>query len=158
MSQDMEILAGQISRAFRGESWHGPSVLEVLAGVSAEDASAHPIAGAHSIWEIVLHLGGGYTLVLRRVRGESAQLSPEEEWPPVPEFGSEAWRESQHTLDQLNQQLQRAVRAFPGAPFAGAGLPVLGVHSVLRPPQHDLYHAGQIVILKKALSASRGAG
>ena len=59
MSLDMEILADQISRAFRGESWHGPSVLEVLAGVSAEDATAHPIAGAHSIWEIVLH---GYTL------------------------------------------------------------------------------------------------
>jgi hypothetical protein len=82
MSLDMEILADQISRAFRGESWHGPSVLEVLASVSAEDATAHPIAGAHSIWEIVLHLGGGYTLVLRRLRGERAQLSPEEEWPP----------------------------------------------------------------------------
>ena len=54
MPLDMEILADQIRRAFRGESWHGPSVLEVLAGVSAEDAAAHPIAGAHSIWEIVL--------------------------------------------------------------------------------------------------------
>ena len=79
MSLDVEILADQISRAFRGESWHGPSVLEVLAGVSAEDAAAHPIAGAHSIWEIVLHLAGGYTLVLRRLRGEGAQLSPEED-------------------------------------------------------------------------------
>ena len=53
---DMEIIADQISRAFRGESWHGPSVREVLASVSAEDAAAHPIADAHSIWEIVLHL------------------------------------------------------------------------------------------------------
>ena len=58
MPLDMEIIADQISRAFRGESWHGPSVREVLAGVSAEDAAAHPIAGAHSIWEIVLHLTG----------------------------------------------------------------------------------------------------
>ena len=113
MPLDMEILADQIRRAFRGESWHGPSVLEVLAGVSAEDAAAHPIAGAHSIWEIVLHMTGGYILVLRRVRGERAQLSPEEEWPPVAEFSSEAWRERQHTLEQLNQQLQSAVRAFP---------------------------------------------
>src|SRR5262245_64601952 len=110
---DMEIIADQINRAFRGESWHGPSVREVLAGVSAEDAAAHPIAGAHSIWEIVLHLIGGYTLVLRRVRGERAQLSPEEEWPPVAESSSEAWRESQEPLEQLHWQLQRPVHAFP---------------------------------------------
>ena len=113
MPLDVEVLADQIRRAFWGESWHGPSVREVLAGVSAEDAAAHPIAGAHSIWEVVLHLTGGYNLVLRRVHGERAQLSPEEEWPPVAEFSSEAWRESQHTLEQLNQQLQAAVRAFP---------------------------------------------
>ena len=113
MPMDVEFIADQIGRAFRGESWHGPSVLEVLAGVSAEDAAAHPIAGAHSIWEIVLHLTGGYNLVLRRVHGECAQLSPEEEWPPVAESSSEAWRESQSTLEQLNQQLQSAVRAFP---------------------------------------------
>src|SRR4029434_9885969 len=110
---DVESIADQISRAFWGESWHGPSVREVLAGVSAEDAAARPIAGAHSIWEIVLHLAAGYRLVLRRVVGERAQLSPEEEWPPMAEFSSEAWRESQHTLEQLNQQLQSAVRVFP---------------------------------------------
>jgi uncharacterized damage-inducible protein DinB len=158
MTLDMEILADQISRAFWGESWHGPSVREVLADVSAEDAAAHPIAGAHSIWEIVLHMTGGYILVLRRVRGERAQLSPEEAWPPVAEFSSEAWRESQHTLEQLNQQLQSAVRAFPAERLSqelGSEYPAY--IQFCGTPQHDLYHAGQIVLLKKALSASRGA-
>src|SRR5262245_65776355 len=103
MSLDVELLADQISRAFRGESWHGPSVREVLEGVSAEDAAAHPIAGAHSIWEIVLHLVGGYRLVLRRVRGEHAQLSPDEEWPPVAERSAGAWLGSQPTLDKANR-------------------------------------------------------
>jgi uncharacterized damage-inducible protein DinB len=158
MPLDMELIADQISRAFRGESWHGPSVREVLAGVSAEDAAAHPIAGAHSIWEIVLHLTGGYILVLRRVRGERAQLSPEEEWPPVAEFSSEAWRESQHTLEQLNQQLQSAVRAFPAERLSQElGSQYSAYIQFCGTPQHDLYHAGQIVLLKKALSASRGA-
>ena len=133
MPIDMEIIADQISRAFRGESWHGPSVREVLAGVSAEDAAAHPIAGAHSIWEIVVHLAGGYILVLRRVRGERATLSPEEEWPPVPASSSEAWRESQRALEELNEQLQGVVRAFPAERLPqGAGLRVLGVHPVRR--------------------------
>ena len=158
MAVDVEIIADQIRRAFRGESWHGPSVLEVLAGVSAEGAAAHPIAGAHSIWEIVLHLTGGYRLVLRRVRGERAHLSPEEEWPPVAESSSEAWRETQQTLKQLNQQLQSAVRGFPAERLSqelGSEYPAY--IQFCGTPQHDLYHAGQIVLLKKALSASRGA-
>jgi uncharacterized damage-inducible protein DinB len=158
MSPDVEILADQIRRAFWGESWHGPSVREVLAGVSAEEAAAHPVAGAHSIWEIVLHMAVGYVLVLRRVNGEDAELSPEEEWPPVREFSSAAWRESQYTLAQLNQQLQSAVRAFPTERLAqGLGSEYAAYTQFCGAPQHDLYHAGQIVILKKALSVSRGA-
>lgn len=157
MPLDGEILADQIRRAFWGESWHGPSVREVLAGVSAEDAAAHPIAGAHSIWEIVLHLISGHILLLRRVGGEAAQLSQEEEWPPVPEFSSEAWRKSQHTLDQLNQQLQSAVRAFPTERLSQPlGTEYAAYTQFCGAPQHDLYHAGQIVILKKALAVSRG--
>jgi uncharacterized damage-inducible protein DinB len=153
----MELIADQIRRAFRGESWHGPSVMEVLAGVSAEDAAAHPIAGAHSIWEIVLHLTGGYGLVLRRVGGERAQLASEEEWPPVAEVSSEAWRESQRTLEELNQQLQSAVRAFPAERLSEEmGSEYSAYTQFCGTPQHDLYHAGQIVFLKKALAASRG--
>lgn len=155
---DMEIIADQISRAFRGESWHGPSVQEVLAGVSAEDAAAHPVPGAHSIWEIVLHLIGGYDMVLRRVRGERAQLSAEEAWPAVTEFSPAAWRQCQDALEQLNQQLQSAVRDFPTERLSqelGSEYPAYV--QFCGAPQHDLYHAGQIVILKKALSASRGA-
>ncbi|MGC4055204.1 MAG: DinB family protein [Paludibaculum sp.] len=113
MTLDVEIMADQIRRAFRGPSWHGPSVLEVLAGISAEDAAARPIPDAHSILEIVLHMTAGYRLVLRRIRGEQAQYSLEEGWPPAPALSSEAWLEIQRTLEELNQQLQSAVRTFP---------------------------------------------
>ena len=158
MPMDMELIAVQIRRAFWGESWHGPSVREVLADVSADDAAAHPIAGAHSIWEIVLHMTGGYNLVLRRVRGERAQLAPEEAWPPVAEFSSRAWHASQHTLERLNQLLQGAVRTFPVERLSQElGSEYSAYTQFCGAPQHDLYHAGQIVLLKKALSASRGA-
>ncbi len=49
-------LADQIRRAFAGDAWHGDSVLELLKGVDAETAASHPIKGAHSIWELVLHI------------------------------------------------------------------------------------------------------
>lgn len=158
MTLDVEIMADQIRRAFWGESWHGPSVVEVLAGVSAEDAASHPIPGAHSIWEIVLHMTAGYRMVLRRVRGEQVQYSLEEGWPPVPPSSSEAWFESQHTLEELNRQLQSAVRAFPAERLSqGLGSEYSAYTQFCGAPQHDLYHAGQIMMLKKALAAARGA-
>lgn len=56
MAREIKRLEEQLKRALEGEAWHGPSVLESLAGVSADEAAAHPISGAHSIWEIVLHV------------------------------------------------------------------------------------------------------
>ena len=64
---ELERLDEQLRCAFEGGSWHGPSVREALDGVTAEDAWRHPIAGAHSIWELVLHLSGTYSLILRRL-------------------------------------------------------------------------------------------
>lgn len=159
MTLDVEIMADQIRRAFWGESWHGPSVVEVLAGVSAEDAAAHPIPGAHSIWEIVLHMTAGYRMVLRRVRGEQVQYSLEEGWPPVAVSSSEAWHENQRILEELNQQLQSAVRAFPAERLSqGLGSEYSAYTQFCGAPQHDLYHAGQITMLKKAIAAWRGEG
>ena len=68
MKEELRRLEEQLRRAFEGEAWHGPAVLEALADVSVEEAEAHPIPGAHSIWEIVLHLAATYRLVLQRDR------------------------------------------------------------------------------------------
>jgi hypothetical protein len=61
-------------------------------------------------------------------------------------------------LEQLNRQLESAVRAFPAERLSqelGSEYPAY--IQFCGAPQHDLYHAGQIVLLKKALLASRGA-
>jgi hypothetical protein len=50
-------IVDQLRRAFEGDAWHGPSVLEALTGVNAKMAAAKPIPTAHSIWEIVEHIG-----------------------------------------------------------------------------------------------------
>jgi len=147
-------LEEQLLRAFEGPAWHGPSVLEALEGVMPEAAHAHPVAGAHSIWELVLHLGGTYRLVLRRLAGGAPQLTPAEDWPPVPEPTAAHWRDAVDSLRSLNQQVRHAVRAFdpqhldqpivPEPPYT-AYTQFIGI------TQHDLYHAGQIALLKKAL-------
>lgn len=84
MTTEVERLEAQLARSFEGGAWHGPAVLESLKDVTADRAHAHPVDGAHSIWELVVHLGGTYRLVLRRLEGEDAQLTPVEDWPAVP--------------------------------------------------------------------------
>ncbi len=111
MAREIKRLEEQLKRALEGEAWHGPSVLESLAGVSADEAAAHPISGAHSIWEIVLHLTTDYTLVLRRLSGDGGQLTPEEDWPPCPAVTEENWRKA---TQDLTKRVGDGVGATPG--------------------------------------------
>ena len=155
MRDEVARIEDQLRSCFEGGAWHGPAVLEVLAGVSHEDAHAHPIPNVHSIWELVLHLTGCYWLVLRRLKGDGSPLTAEEDWPAVPTPTAEEWRDAVRTLARLNQELRSAVRVFPASrldepivpePPYTAHTQFIGV------TQHNLYHAGQIAILKKALA------
>jgi uncharacterized damage-inducible protein DinB len=143
----------QMDRAFSGEAWHGPSLQAVIEGISAEDASKHPVVNAHSIWELVNHVASWNSIVRRRLMGEVVALSHEIDWPPVWEATDVAWK---RTLDHLAE-----CRALLRKVVAGLGDDQLGervadeeysnyfmLHGLI---QHDLYHAGQIAILKKAL-------
>lgn len=154
MQTELERLAKQLERELEGEAWHGPSVLEVLDGLSAHQAAAHPIAGAHSIWELVLHLCSDYVLVLRRLAGDGRPLTESEGWPRVPELSAENWAESTHVLKQLNAELRRSIRSFPperlDEPLVPES-PYTAYTQFIGVTQHGLYHAGQMALLKKAL-------
>jgi len=157
MSGEARRLEEQLRRALEGEAWHGPSVLESVAGVSAEQAAAHPIPGAHSIWELVLHLGSDYVLVLRRLAGDGRQLSPAEDWPSCPEPTEGNWRRAVQEVAQLNQELRHKVRAFPedrlDHPLVPES-PYTAYTNFIGVTQHHLYHAGQISLLKRALGTA----
>ncbi len=143
----------QLSRAFDGEAWHGPSVFEVLAGVTAEQAAAHPVAGAHSIWEIALHIWAWERIARRRIEEwVPMEVSPEEDWPPVSDTSEHAWKNALNrlrlnhvALEEVTIRLddERLREMVPGTPYNLYFL----LHGVI---QHDLYHAGQIALLKKA--------
>jgi uncharacterized damage-inducible protein DinB len=150
-------LEEQLRRTLEGEAWHGPSVLEALAGVSAEQASSHPISEAHSIWELVLHIGSDYTLVLRRLAGDGRPFTPEEDWPSCPPATPENWRQAVDALRRSNQQLREAVRAFPAERLDEPlvpGVPHTAYAQFIGVTQHNLYHAGQISLLKRALATA----
>lgn len=56
MTRETERIADQLRRAWEGDAWHGPPLKKALDGLTARQAAAHPIAGAHSIWDLALHI------------------------------------------------------------------------------------------------------
>jgi len=155
MTAEVDRLVDQLRRALEGEAWHGPSVLESLAGVTAEQAASHPIAGAHSIWELVLHLRSDYDLVLRRLAGDGRRLTAAEDWPACPAPTEESWQRTVRELEARSETLRQAVRDFPADRLDDPlvlGVPYTAYTQFIGVTQHNLYHAGQISLLKRALS------
>lgn len=151
MREELTRLEEQLRRAFEGEAWHGPAVLESLRDISVEVVAAHPIPGAHSIWEIVLHLAATYRLVLQRIQGHG-NLNAEQDWPAVGPPEAERWRQAVEELRRLNHEVRLAILAFAEDRLdqeLAAGHSTAYVHFAGL-PQHDAYHAGQISLLCKA--------
>lgn len=157
MTTEAVRLEEQLRRALEGEASHGPSVLDLVADLSAEQAASHPIAGAHSIWELVLHIGSDYDLVLRRLAGDGRLLTAAEAWPACPAPTEENWRRTVQDLSLRNERLRQAVRDFPEARLDDPLVPEAPYSAYtqfLGVTQHNLYHAGQIAMLKRALAAA----
>lgn len=156
-------LADQIRRAFEGEAWHGDSLLELLAGVNAQTAIARPIGHAHNIWELVLHIAAWDGAVRRRTGGQAVKLSDKENFPPIEDKSEGAWRKAVEQAKKTHDDLVKAVSDFPdsrlGDPVSGKTEPYYDFFYMFAGiAQHEIYHAGQIAILKKALSVEREAG
>jgi uncharacterized damage-inducible protein DinB len=154
MSEIKRIL-DQMDRAFSGDAWHGPSLMSVLEGISAEQASKHPIRGAHSIWELVHHIEAWNAISEHRLAGEMVEITPERDWPPVWEVSDAAWKRALQNLVESRGRLRDSVKDFSNELLEGkASGPDYSRYVVLHGVvQHDLYHAGQIVMLKKALAS-----
>ena len=149
----------QFRRAFDGEAWHGPAVLSLLSDVTAVQAAAHPVAGTHSIWELVLHIGTWENACKRRLEGDPAQLTDDEDWMAISQFSEAEWERTKEKLVATHEELLSAIAKvdesrldrpiIEGASFQSSSVYVT-LHGVV---QHDLYHAGQIALLKKAIAA-----
>ena len=156
MPRDVGLLHDQLHRAFTGPAWHGPSVRAVLAGVSATTAAAHPIAGGHSIWEIAKHIAAWKAFVRRRIEGEPIEsVAADDDWPAVGEASDAAWTDALADLESAHEKLLATVAGLAAgrlaAPLASEpGTTETVYTTVLGIGQHDLYHAGQMAVLKRA--------
>lgn len=156
---DLDALRSDLREVYAGDPWHGPSITKVLDGINADVASKRSIPGAHTIWELVLHMTAWTREVASRARGADAKAPPED-WP-APRFGGgePAWQSAKDDLAAAQKELEDAVDAlapedllrwsgYERDPALGTGWP-LGtvIRGIL---QHHTYHAGQIALLKRA--------
>jgi uncharacterized damage-inducible protein DinB len=134
-----------------GDAWHGPSLKEILSGVTAEQAAAKPLANGHSIWELVLHIAVWEGVVISRLAGAPMNEPEEGDFPIVTDTSEEAWRRTLGRFDETHRRLIEAISTFTDDRLreiaSGKHYTVeYMLRGVLR---HHVYHAGQIALLKK---------
>ena len=144
-----------------GDPWYGSAVARILDGIDAPSAAAYPIKGAHSIWELVLHMTAWLNEVRRRLDGGKHGEPVEGDWPSVGPNTEAAWKQALASLRRAHAALAQTLSATDDAGLArqvgggqvdAAGKPVSLYQTVIGILQHDTYHAGQIALLKKALN------
>jgi len=145
-------IADQLRRAFEGSAWHGPALLELLADVDAATASAKPLANAHSIWELVLHVEVWDGAGLRRLAGEKYQPTGLANFPMPSKPTEAAWRKAVAAAKRTHNALVKTVAALSDERLQNRvpGKQYDFYHMLHGIAQHELYHAGQIALLKKA--------
>ena len=145
-------IADQLRRAFYGSAWHGPALLELLEDVDAGAAAAKPIPRVHSIWELVLHVAVWDRAALFRLSGEKWQPTGMANFPPVTALTAAEWRKAVAATKRTHDTLVKTVAALPDSRLRDRvpGKRYDFYHMLQGIAQHELYHAGQIAILKKA--------
>jgi DinB superfamily len=157
MTTECNRIADALASALSGDAWYGDSLRTILGDVTADHATAHPIPGAHSIWEVVLHVEAWVQFSLAAVRGVPIPAWPgmpkEQDWPPVAKTGEHEWREAVASFVSAHSKLVDVLKALnddrleetvPGRAYNFYHL----FHGMI---QHAAYHGGQIALLRKAV-------
>ncbi|QQR72185.1 MAG: DinB family protein [Holophagales bacterium] len=151
-------LADQLERSFRGGAWHGPALVEAIDALDGASSGQRPLGSAHTIAEVIGHVGFWIEGARRRLAGEkAAALDPAEDWPHPAGKTDEDWNGAVAALEAAHRGLVAAVSALDDERLddavAGSDPTVRGLLFGLL--QHNAYHAGQIVLLRKALEEGR---
>ena len=142
-SRDNTVLLEVIDCGFNKKSWHGPNLMQSINGLTAKEAAWHP-RGRKSIWQHVLHAAFWKDRVTTKLLGIE-QPDIELNWEKVGVVSGKSWSAALARLKKSHQRLRSAVRkALPSSGqkekwvFHGVAL-------------HDIYHAGQIQLLRKLM-------
>lgn len=152
----VDSLLEQLDEAYDRQSWHGTNLRGSLRGLTVDQALWRPTPGRHNAWEIVTHAAYWKYAGWRRLTGEKRGSFPQRgsNWFPSPESPREReWRREMALLGEFHSKLRQAVEGLSDAELrrrAPGGKETVG-RLVRGVAAHDLYHAGQIQLLKRLL-------
>jgi hypothetical protein len=149
METEISSFVSLLRKTFERGAWHGPSVTEALADVKESDA-AWRLPDTHSIIEIVGHMQAWRAYAIQKLSGNTTYTVSDEMNFPL----SDNWRLTLTQLNESQRQLIAAIENFPASalmdPVPGTNSPLdfyTLLHGIVH---HDLYHTGQIMLIKKA--------
>jgi hypothetical protein len=150
----MDLIA-LLDSAYHRPSWHGPNLRGSIRGLSLDAISWRPAPGAHNIWELVVHAAYWKYVVRRRLLGQKRGSFPLEgsNFFARPGPGGSTmrdWKADVALLDRMHDDLRVSVAALTPAQLRrrlASGRPASWM--VAGAAAHDLYHAGQIQLLKR---------
>lgn len=152
----------RLNDTWHGSPWYGDPGDKILAGISADEATRKLSADSHSIWQLVLHMTAWTETVTARVRGMGAKAPDRGDWPDVGETTEAAWsaaladleKARAELIDEINHAHEEDVQLHVkkhDPPFGDTGISRAGtVYGLI---EHDIYHLGQIALIKRAIRA-----
>ncbi|SRR6266540_1993257 len=149
-----QLLLDAVDEAFDRRSWHGTNLRGSIRGLSREVARWRPAPDRHNIWELVVHAAYWKYAARRWLTGEkrgSFSLEGSNWWPRPEEDTDRAWKGDVDLLSREHGALRGAVGMFSPRRLneRAAKTPFTYAALVRGAAAHDLYHAGQIQLLKK---------
>jgi len=156
MEQERKTVLTLLAEGYERRTWHGSNLRGSLRGVSPEEASWRPQRNRHNIWEIAVHAAYWKYAVRRRLLGEKRGSFPLEgsNWFARPQDVTvRSWKKDLSLLGQTHRDLMDAVRTCPLSVLhrTSSGSRVSNLKQVYGVAMHDVYHAGQIQLLKRML-------
>jgi hypothetical protein len=147
------MLLDGLDEAFDKKSWQGPNLRGAIRGVTAAQAAWRPAGDRHNIWELTLHAAYWKYVVRRKILrekrgsfvlgGSNFFLRPEGGTASV----ETEWRRDIGILEAEHRKLRDTVAAL----LVRAFTPEVR-HLIRGAAAHDLYHAGQIRLLRRMYS------
>ena len=159
---ESERIAQQYDRVMHGDAWHGDPIWQILDGISPECAAASARRRRLTrIWEIVMHMTFWEGVATRRLAGERAGLDEALNFPPCLRPTEANWQKTRERVSRVQSEVtRRRWRNLIPPGWTSCRPPEKRTfydeaHGVI---QHNIYHAGQIALLKKGFEAKRAAG
>jgi hypothetical protein len=156
----LSLLLHLLDEAYEKQAWHGPNLRGSIRGLGPAQAAWRPAKGRHNVWEIVVHAAYWKYVARRRLRGEKRGSFPLKgsNWFPRPEATTEeAWRADIALLDEMHRGLRQAVADLAPEDLdrTPTGSKVSNLRLIAGIAAHDVYHAGQIQLLKRLVGIKK---